>query len=83
MFTCTSASFSAKIDSRGRITIPARIRNGFGLEEGDEVTLKLSESDRIRKKIDSRSEALKFISGIDREVESFSYNGEFLEVVLK
>ncbi len=82
MFTCTATSFSGKIDSRGRITIPAGIRDGLGLDEGDKVTLQVADSERLTKKVKSRSQALDFLSKIERDVESFSYDGEILEVVL-
>lgn len=82
MFTCTATSFAGKIDSRGRITIPAGIREGLGLDEGDQVILQVADSDRITKKVESRSQALDFLSKIERTVESFSYDGEILEVVL-
>ena len=81
-FTCTATSFSGKIDSRGRITIPAGIRNSLGLVEGDKVDLEISDSRKIRKSFDNRTDALNFLSQIDEEIERFSYDGEILEVVL-
>ncbi len=82
MFTCTATSFSGKIDSRGRITIPAGIRKSLGLREGDELTLEISDSRKIRKSFDSRTEMLNFLSQIEEEIERFNYDGEILEVVL-
>jgi AbrB family looped-hinge helix DNA binding protein len=77
-FTCR---FSGKIDSKGRITVPARIRDKLNLESGEKISLKIESRKVIQREFDSEQEALSFISGLE-EVKSFSYNGKFLEVVL-
>lgn len=77
-FTCR---FSGKLDSKGRVTVPARIRNRLDLEKGDKITLALESGEIIRKSFSSNSEALKFLSRLEG-VESFSFDGEVLEVVL-
>ena len=82
MFTCTGKVFSAKIDSRGRITIPSGIRKSYGFREGDQVTLKISKGRKIRKKINSVQEVFNFISGLEGDIRNFSYDGETLEVVI-
>lgn len=81
VFTQDSVGFSAQLDSKGRITIPVRIRNRLELEKGDRVSLNLESSSILRKKFSSREEALKFLSGV-QNVESFSFDGETLEVVI-
>jgi len=78
MFTCR---FSAQLDSKGRITIPARIRNRLNLEKGDKVSLTLESKKVISRKFSSETEALEFLSVLDG-VESFSFDGETLEVIL-
>ncbi len=76
-----SVRFSAKLDSKGRITIPARIRNKLDLTKGKRISLSLESTEVIRKEFGSEEEALKFISGLEG-VNKFSFDGEFLEVVL-
>lgn len=74
-------TFSATIDSKGRITIPARIRNRLGLEEGDEVSLSLNASRVVVEQVNSYQEALELIEQLDN-VQSFSYNEGIVEVVV-
>jgi AbrB family looped-hinge helix DNA binding protein len=73
-------TFQASIDSKGRITIPASVRNKLGLQQGDPVTLSVEESEVIRKEV-SRSEAIELINSMD--TESFSYSNGVLEVIKK
>lgn len=80
-FTGSSVKFSARLDSKGRITVPARLRDRLGLEKGDRISLSVESSKVLRKKFPSREKALKFLSGLEY-VESFSFDGETLEVVL-
>jgi len=77
----TKISFSGKIDSKGRITVPARIRNKLGLENGDKISLSLESGKIISKDFTSEEEALEFLSSLEN-VKSFSYEGDVLEVVL-
>jgi len=73
--------FSGKIDSKGRITVPARIRNKLGLENGDQISLGLESGKVISKDFTSEEEALEFLSSLEN-VKSFSFDGNVLEVVL-
>jgi len=77
----TKISFSGKIDSKGRITVPARIRNKLGLENGDKISLSLESGKIISKDFTSEEEALEFLSSLEN-VKSFSFDGNVLEVVL-
>ena len=73
---------SGRLDSKGRITVPSRIRDGLGLEKGDEVSLTLSAVRTVRKDFSSKKKALKFLSQLEG-VKSFSFNGESLEVMIR
>jgi AbrB family looped-hinge helix DNA binding protein len=77
----TQVSFSGTIDTKGRITIPARIRNKLDLESGDRISVSLDSSEVIRKEFSSEPEALEFLSELEN-VQCFSFDGETLEVVL-
>lgn len=81
MAAFTNVSFSGKTDSKGRITIPSRIRDKLGLGSGDRVNLSLESSEVIRKEFDSQNDALEYLSGLEN-VESFNFDGEVLEVIL-
>ncbi|MBC5792680.1 MAG: AbrB/MazE/SpoVT family DNA-binding domain-containing protein [Nanohaloarchaea archaeon] len=82
-FTCSSGvSFSGKIDSKGRITAPARIRDKFNLKKGDRVSIALRSTRVVREKVSSKSEALEIVSDI-KDVKEFSFDGEVLEAVLR
>lgn len=76
-FTC-----SAQIDSKGRVTIPSRIRNRLGLEAGDELSISVDNTEIKRKKASSFEEAKAFIDSFG-SVESFSFDGEVVEVFLR
>ena len=75
-------TWTSKIDSKGRVTIPARIRNKLNIEEGEKLQLFLKKSKVIRKEFDTFQEALDFLSQLD-DVKSFSYDGEILEAILR
>lgn len=77
----TSVSFSGKIDSKGRVTVPARIRDKLNLCKGDTVSLELNSTKVIRKKFSDQRDALNFISRLEG-LEEFSFDGEILEVIL-
>lgn len=77
----TSVEFSGRIDSKGRITIPSRIRDKLGLNSGDQVKLSVSSAEVVRKRFSSENEALSFLTGLEN-VESFSFDGEVLEVII-
>lgn len=74
-FTC-----SAQVDSKGRITVPARIRDRLGLESGDEVQFSIVNCEVKRKQVSSFEEAKAFIDKFS-DVESFSFDGEVIEAV--
>jgi AbrB family looped-hinge helix DNA binding protein len=76
-----SVRFSAKLDSKGRITVPADIRNRLNLEKDDEIPLVLGSDNFVRKKFSSDAEALNFLSGLEN-VKSFRFDGEVLEAIL-
>lgn len=76
MFTC-----SCRLDSKGRVTVPSRIRNRLGLEQGDELRISVENTEVKSKKASSFEEAKAFIESFS-EVESFSFDGEQVEVVL-
>lgn len=77
----TQAKFSAGIDSKGRITIPSRIRDKLGLNSGEQVKLSVTSVDIVRKEFSSEKEALDYLSGLEN-VESFSFDGEVLETIV-
>ena len=81
-FTGSEVSFSAKLDSKGRITVPAKIRDRLSLEKGDELRLDLKSGKVLRKNFSSKSEALGFLSGLEG-VEKFSFSSGTLEVVIR
>jgi AbrB family looped-hinge helix DNA binding protein len=74
-------TFSAQLDSKGRITIPARIRDKLNLVEGDRISVSLDSMKVIRRNVSSKSEALEFLLELE-SVQSFDFDGEVLEVVL-
>ncbi|MFB6100691.1 MAG: AbrB/MazE/SpoVT family DNA-binding domain-containing protein [Candidatus Nanohalobium sp.] len=73
--------FSGQVDSKGRVTIPSRIRDKLGLESGDRVSLQVKSCEVIWKKFDSQNQALSYLSGLEN-VKRFSFDGKVLEVVL-
>ena len=77
----TQVGFSAKLDSKGRVTVPARIRNRLDLEKGDELRLSLESSQVLRREFSIKEEALRFLSGLEG-VKQFSFSSGVLEVVL-
>ncbi len=78
MFTC---QFSAQLDSKGRVTVPAQVRDKLDLGKGDRISLEIGSSRVLRKKFDSNSRALNFVRDLQGAKE-FSFDGEVLEVVL-
>lgn len=81
METFTQVRFSAELDSKGRVTIPAEIRKRLGLEPGDRVSLELESGRVLRKEFSSKSEALQYLEELEN-VRSFSFSSGTLEVVL-
>jgi AbrB family looped-hinge helix DNA binding protein len=78
----TPVKFSAELDSKGRVTVPAEIRDRLGLEPGDSVSLELKSGRVLRKSFSSKSEALRYLEELEN-VMSFSFSGNELEVVLR
>lgn len=77
----SKVKFSGKLDSKGRVTIPARIRDRLDLSKGDRIYLQIKSGRIIRKQFESKTEALNFIESL-QGVKEFSFDGETLEVVL-
>ncbi|MFB6191404.1 MAG: hypothetical protein ABEJ64_03160 [Candidatus Nanohaloarchaea archaeon] len=69
------------MDSKGRITVPACLRNRLELEEGEDISLTLVDYEVIAEEVGSYREALEFIRSLD-SVESFTYREGVVEVVL-
>ena len=82
VFTWGSINFSGKLDSKGRITVPSRIRDRLGLERGDEIDISVRNCQVKKRKVSSFEEAKAFIEDFSG-VESFSFDGEMVEVVLR
>lgn len=78
----TQVCFSGKIDSKGRITIPSRIRKKLGLEAGDELEVSVRNCEVKSRKVSGFEEAKAFVEQFSA-VESFSFDGEVVEVVLR
>ncbi|PSG99113.1 MAG: hypothetical protein BRC29_03225 [Nanohaloarchaea archaeon SW_7_43_1] len=74
-------TWKARVDSKGRVTIPARIRKKLGISQGDRISLSLNSTRVIQKQVENREEAIKLLSSLNF-VKSFSYSDDFLEVVL-
>ena len=82
MAVFTPICFSCKIDSKGRITIPSEIRDRSGREPGDEIRVSVENCRIRREEASSFEEAKAFIDGFSA-VESFPFDGEQVEVVLR
>lgn len=76
-----SVNFSAQLDSKGRITIPARIRNRLDLEKGDRISLRLESKKLVQEEVENYREALRFVNKFE-SVSSFSYTEGTVEVIL-
>ncbi|MFB6203159.1 MAG: AbrB/MazE/SpoVT family DNA-binding domain-containing protein [Candidatus Nanohaloarchaea archaeon] len=72
-------TFTGQVDSKGRVTVPAEIRDRLGIERGDEVRLELSGTTVLRREVDRR-EAVEIVDSLD--AEEFTYSRGVLEVVL-
>ena len=73
-------TFSATLDSKGRLTVPARLRSSLGLEAGNEVKLVLANVSIKRYQANNLQEALEIISQLDN-VQEFSFADGQLKVV--
>lgn len=74
-------TFSGKLDSKGRITVPSRIRNRLQLEKGNRISLEIRSDRVVRKEVENEEEALQILSDFE-SVKSFQYSDGLLEVVL-
>jgi len=74
-------TFTGQIDSKGRITVPSRIRNRLNLENGDEISLSISSAEIIIEEVESYQEALELIELLG-SVKSFSYSNGVVEVIV-
>lgn len=81
MAVFTSVRFSGKIDSKGRVTVPSRIRDKLGLDLGDKISVEVNSIKVIRKECSTEEDALSYLSGLEN-VRSFNFNGEILEVIV-
>ena len=73
--------FSAQIDSKGRITIPSEVRNILDLENGDEVTLSLPDTEVKEYTVKGPEEALKIVDETEN-IKDFEYSAGRLKVVI-
>lgn len=73
-------TFSATLDSKGRLTVPARLRNSLGLEAGEEITLSLSDVSVETYSVEGRQEAIEILSRIEG-LKEFSFRDGELKVV--
>ena len=74
--------FSAILDSKGRVTVPARIRDKIGIGKGDRVSLILNSREVVRERVEDYQEALDFVRQFE-SVQSFSFESGLVEVVLE
>lgn len=74
-------TLAGQIDSKGRITIPSRLRKKLGLEAGDSLMISVENVEILRKNVSSFEEAKAFVDRFS-SVESFSFDGEEVEVVI-
>ncbi|MFB6292433.1 MAG: AbrB/MazE/SpoVT family DNA-binding domain-containing protein [Candidatus Nanohaloarchaea archaeon] len=74
-------TFTASLDSKGRLTVPASLRRSLSLEEGSRLSVSIENTRKIERQVESFEEAAEIIRQLE-DVKSFSYSGSFLEVVL-
>ena len=75
-------TWKTQVDSKGRVTIPARIRNRLNLSENEEISLSLQSRKVVRKEVENEQEAVQILSKFD-SVESFQYSEGILEIVTR
>jgi AbrB family looped-hinge helix DNA binding protein len=76
-----TTGFSVRLDSKGRITVPSKVRDRFSLEAGDKVSLCVSSPQVLVREVGGRREAIEVVESLD-SVKSFSYYSGILEVIL-
>jgi len=74
-------TFSGKLDSKGRITVPSRIRSRLQLEKGNRISLEIRSDRVVRKEVENEEETHQILSDFE-SVKSFQYSDDLLEVVL-
>lgn len=74
-------TFSATVDSKGRITVPSTVRDSSNIEPGDTVTLSLPKVDIKKFEVSGRKEALQILEELEN-IQEFSYSGNRLKVVI-
>ncbi|MFP4038506.1 MAG: AbrB/MazE/SpoVT family DNA-binding domain-containing protein [Candidatus Nanohaloarchaea archaeon] len=77
----TQVSFSATLDSKGRVTVPARIRDKLELEKGGRLSITVETVKVLTREVEDFQEALQFIQELG-SVKSFSFSDGKVEVVL-
>lgn len=75
-------TFTAKLDQKGRVTIPSQIRKQLDLEKSQKVTLQVKNFEVIKKDVNSLREATEIIEATDK-VQSFEYENGILKMRLK
>lgn len=73
-------TWDAKVDSKGRVTIPARIRDRLNISGKEQVSISIQSRKIVRKEVENEKEAVQLISQFD-SVESFQYSEGILEVI--
>ena len=74
-------SVTARLDDKGRVTIPSEVRNRLNLDQGDQVRLQIETGTVILKDFSSKEKALEYLSE-KSEIKSFSFENGVLEVIL-
>jgi bifunctional DNA-binding transcriptional regulator/antitoxin component of YhaV-PrlF toxin-antitoxin module len=77
----TAFTFSAKLDSKGRITIPAEIREQLNLKQEDTIQTGIFSFKIETRNVESYKEAIELLQEFEA-VKSFYYEEGTLEVVL-
>lgn len=77
----TAFTFSAKLDSKGRVTIPAEIREKFNLQQGDTIQAGVFSFKVETREVESYKEAIEILQEFE-SVKSFYYEEGTLEVTL-
>ncbi|MFB6294332.1 MAG: AbrB/MazE/SpoVT family DNA-binding domain-containing protein [Candidatus Nanohaloarchaea archaeon] len=73
-------TFLAALDSKGRLTVPAKLRDRYGLAKGDTFRVSIDSVEVERIAVDGPEEARQVLDEFD-DIESFSYRDGVLEVV--
>lgn len=77
----TAFTFSAKLDTKGRVTIPAEIREQFNLQQGDTIQAGVFSFKVETREVESYKQAVELLQEFE-SVESFTYTEGILEVIL-